>query len=74
MMTEGAKLSKRLVPLAEFCLENRIPLSTARWWIFRGCPFAKCVVRLGRKVFVDMDKADAWADEGQSRLTSARRE
>ena len=39
-------------------------VSGLRWWIFNGKEngFDRCVVRIGGKVLIDLDRFEEWAD------------
>ena len=45
--------------------DANITESSIRWWIFnaRENGFAKCVVRVGRKILIDLDRFEEWLDE-----------
>ncbi|RLT90750.1 MAG: DNA-binding protein [Ketobacter sp. GenoA1] len=39
--------------------------NSIRWLIFNGAEngFSRCIVRMGRKVLIDLDKFESWMDE-----------
>jgi hypothetical protein len=53
------------------------PFSEAqlRWWIFasgtNGLDAANAIVRVGRRVYIDLDRFDAWIEQQNERQTQA---
>ena len=51
------------------------PFSEAqlRWWIFtsgtNGLDTANAIVRVGRRVYIDLDRFDAWIEQQNERQT-----
>lgn len=59
-------------------LANRSPFSEGqlRWWIFEssrnGLDEAGAIVRIGRRVYIDLAAFDSWIDQQQSPRTGHR--
>lgn len=60
--------AKRLATVKNAALkypDANITESSLRWLIFNGQEngFSKCIVRIGRKILIDLDKFEQWMDE-----------
>lgn len=60
--------SRRLATVKNTCLkypDAQITESSLRWLIFNGREngFNNCIVRIGRKVLIDLDKFEQWMDD-----------
>jgi len=62
-------IKPRLVSLVDFCTGNpQFKISTLRGMIFRNHRnIRRCLVRLGRKVLLDVDAFEAWLLENRER-------
>lgn len=61
---KSAKMNRRLSPLRTFAEANGFTMGQVRWWIFQGkeSGFAGCCRKIGRNIFVDLDRAEEWVD------------
>ena len=66
-MEPNTQLSARLVPLADFCRGNpQFKIGTMRGFLFRNHRgIRSCVVRFGRRLFLDVDAFQRWLLEGR---------
>ncbi|AUM12471.1 hypothetical protein [Ketobacter alkanivorans] len=60
--------AKRLATVRNTSLkypDANITESSLRWLIFNGSEngFNQCIVRIGRKILIDLDKFESWLDE-----------
>lgn len=62
-------MKRNLKSVAQFCTDGPFTQNQIRWWIFNaaknGLNESQSVVRLQRRVFIDVDKFDAWIDAQQ---------
>ncbi len=69
-MPEGIKLKKRLATIKEFCRENtQFREGGIRALIFHSDDngFRKVLVRVGRKILLDVDAFELWLDQANGR-------
>jgi len=59
-------MSKRLQRVSELARTYNFTEAQVRWWVFNaginGLAEGGAIVRIGRAVFIDCDKFDAWLD------------
>lgn len=59
-------MERNLKTVAQFAAESPFTAGQVRWWIFNagnnGLSEVGAVVRIGRRVYLDVGKFDAWID------------
>jgi len=60
-------LKRRICTIRDFCKDNPMFSANAvRWWIHRknlnGLKESGAIVRIGRRLYIDVDKLGAWID------------
>lgn len=62
-------MNRRLEPIAAFAKHGPFTEHQLRWWIFtaadNGLDAHRAVIRVGRRVYIDVDAFDAWIDSQQ---------
>lgn len=68
-------MKRNLKSVARFAQESPFTEGQIRWWVFRapvnGMSAAGAIVRIGRRVFVDVDRFDDWVEQQQPRRARA---
>jgi hypothetical protein len=65
-------MNRNLQPVAKFAAESNGAFTEAqiRWWIHRaadnGLKRATAIIRIGRRVYIDVDAFDRWLSEQNS--------
>ena len=59
-------MARTLTTVAAFAAAGPFTQSQLRWWIFmageNGLDACGAIIRVGRQVYIDTDKFDAWID------------
>lgn len=59
-------MAKRLQRVAEFARYYNFTEAQVRWWVFQagenGLAAAGAIIRIGRSVFIDADRFEAWLE------------
>lgn len=62
-------MSRNLKSVSAFAEGTPFSESQLRWWIFQagsnGLAKQQAIVRIGRRVYIDTDRFDAWIDSQQ---------
>lgn len=57
-------MKRQLQSVAQFCAQSPFTENQVRWWIFNagdnGLTAADALVRIGRRVYIDVDGFDRW--------------
>jgi len=67
-------MRRNLRSVAQLAAEGPFTQNQLRWWIFNaglnGLADAGAIVRLQRRLFIDIDRFDAWIDSKQERAVA----
>jgi hypothetical protein len=68
-------MKRDLKSVGQFCSGSPFSQNTVRWWIFQagenGLGEAGAIVRIGRRVFLDVDRIDQWIEAQQNTRAAA---
>lgn len=68
-------MARNLKTISQFAGDNPFTEPQLRWWIFtsadNGLANAGAIVRIGRRVYIDVDGFDAWLTAQNPGLVSA---
>jgi len=67
-------MSRNLQSVAQFAARGPFTQNQLRWWIFQsatnGLDAAGAIVRVQRRVYIDVDRFDDWIDKQNARATA----
>lgn len=67
-------MKRNLKTIGRFAAESPFSESQLRWWTFcadrNGLTAAGAIVRIGRRVYIDVDRFDAWIDSQQKQVAA----
>jgi hypothetical protein len=62
-------VARNLKSVAQFAVNTPFSEAQCRWWIFNaernGLNEARAILRIGRRVYIDVDAFDRWLDAQQ---------
>ncbi|AGG88766.1 hypothetical protein [Rhodanobacter denitrificans] len=60
-------MNRNLKSVTQFAAESPFTEAQLRWWIFNASTngLQSAVVRIGRRVYIDVDAFSAWVDQQQ---------
>ncbi|WP_108473180.1 DNA-binding protein [Rhodanobacter thiooxydans] len=60
-------MNRNLKSVTQFAAESPFTEAQVRWWIFNAATngLQSAVVRIGRRVYIDVDAFSAWVDAQQ---------
>lgn len=68
-------MKRNLQSVAQFCAESPFTENQARWWIFNagtnGLADAGAILRIGRRVYIDVDAFDRWLTAQNAQAVAA---
>ena len=61
------EMNRNLKSVTQFAAESPFTEAQLRWWIFNASTngLQSAVVRIGRRVYIDVDAFGAWVDQQQ---------
>lgn len=69
-------MKRNLQSVAQFCADSPFTENQVRWWVFNasdnGLTAADALIRIGRRVYIDVDGFDRWLVAQQETTTAAR--
>ncbi len=67
-------MKRNLKTVAELAAESPFTEAQLRWWVFtehnNGLASAGAVVRIGRRVYIDVDAFERWIDDQQEKVAA----
>ena len=68
-------MKRNIQSIAQFSADSAFTENQVRWWIFNaaknGLADSAAIVRMGRRVYIDIDAFDRWIDAQQTKQVAA---
>lgn len=68
-------MKRNLQSVAQFCSDSPFTENQLRWWIFNsatnGLVSLEAIVRVGRRVYIDVDAFDRWLSAQNAQAVAA---
>lgn len=68
-------MKRQLKSVAQFCADSPFTENQVRWWVFNaatnGLDAENAIVRVGRRVYVDVDGFERWVDRQNNKAVAA---